>query len=127
MFDMIGNILRNLTSKPATRKYPFEKREPYQNARGMISGMGIEECILCGICSKKCPSNALNVSKPGKSWELDPYKCIICGVCVEVCPKKCIYMSVDYNPSVYTKEKMKYVQQPKPVADETQDNKEVQQ
>ncbi len=113
MFDMLGNILKNLTSKPATRKYPFEKRTPFQNSRGRVGGIIIDDCIFCGICSRKCPADALDVSKPAKSWEIDPYKCVICGVCAEVCPKKCIYMDENYTASAYCKEKAKYVQQPK--------------
>jgi ech hydrogenase subunit F len=118
MFDMIGNVLKNLTSKPATRKYPYEKREPFKSSRGKVSGIGIEDCIFCGICSRKCPSDAIVVNKAEKSWEIDPYKCIICGVCSEACPKKCILMSEEYNASSYIKEKLKYIQQPKP-AEET--------
>jgi len=114
MFDMIGNIFRNLTSKPATRKYPFEKRPTFKDTRGCVGGVGIDDCIFCGICSKKCPSDAIKVSKDGKSWEIDPYKCVVCGVCAEVCPKKCIYMDEQYSASTYNKENMKFVQQPKP-------------
>lgn len=115
MFDMIGNILKNLTSKPATRKYPFEKREPYQGSRGRVRGIEIEDCIFCGICSKKCPSNAIDVSKAGKSWEIDPYKCVVCGICSEVCPKKCIFMGEEYTETSYEQSKRKFVQAPKPV------------
>jgi ech hydrogenase subunit F len=123
MFDMIGNIMRNLTSKPATRRYPFEKREAFKDSRGMVRGVGIDECIFCGICSKKCPSNAIVVNKQEKSWEIDPYKCVICGVCSEVCPKKCINMGEEYNASTLKKSKSKFVQETKP-ADEAKKNNE---
>ncbi len=113
MFDMIGNILKNLTSQPATRKYPFEVRPTYKDTRGKVKGVNIDDCIFCGICSKKCPSNAIVVDKDKKSWEIDPFKCVVCGVCAEVCPKKCIYMDEQYNASAYGKEKAKFVQQPK--------------
>jgi formate hydrogenlyase subunit 6/NADH:ubiquinone oxidoreductase subunit I len=112
MFDMLGNILKNLFSKPATRMYPIEKREPYKDTRGQI-GIDIDACIFCGICSKKCPSDAIDVNRNDKSWEIDPYKCIICGVCTEVCPKKCLRTDEEYSPSVYCKEKAKFVQQQK--------------
>jgi ech hydrogenase subunit F len=115
MFDMIGNVFKNLTSKPATRKYPFEKRPSYKNTRGSVGGVGIDDCIFCGICSKKCPSDAIEVKKAEKSWEIDPFKCVICGACAEVCPKKCIYMDEKYTASAYKKGKLKFVQQPKPV------------
>ena len=112
MFDMLGNILKNVFSKPATRMYPMEKRETYKDVRGQI-GIEVENCIFCGICSKKCPSSAINVNKDEKSWEIDHYKCIICNVCKEVCPKKCILSSNEYRPSAYTKECSKHVQLPR--------------
>jgi ech hydrogenase subunit F len=119
MFDMIGNIFKNMASKPATRMYPYVKRATYKDTRGHI-GINIDNCIFCGICSKKCPSNALTVDRNAKSWEIDPYKCIICNVCEETCPKKCIINYEDYNTSALIKEKRKSVQQPKPPKEEEQ-------
>lgn len=121
MFDMIGNIFKNLGSKPATRLYPFVKREPYKNTRGQVA-INIDDCIFCGICSRKCPSDAINVAKVDKSWELDPFKCVACAVCAEACPKKCISMKEQYTNPAYQKSKSKHIQQPKPAADS--DNKE---
>ena len=113
MFDMIGNIFKNLGSKPATRMYPFEKREPYEDTRGQLGGIDIDACIFCGICSKKCPSDAIVVNKAEKSWEVDRFKCVVCGVCTEVCPKKCLFMNEKYTDAAYAKDKSKHVQQPK--------------
>jgi len=115
MFDMITNILTNLVSKPATRRYPFEKREHYRDTRGRVGSIDIDSCIFCGICGKKCPSDAISVSKAKKTWEIDPFKCVVCGVCAEVCPKKCIFMNEEYSAPVYKKETLKHIQQPKPV------------
>jgi ech hydrogenase subunit F len=120
MFDMLGSIFKNLTSKPATRMYPFEKREPFKDTRGQID-IDIDSCIFCGICSKKCPSDAIVVNKGEKSWELDPFKCVVCGVCSEVCPKKSIKTLEQYKTSAYKKEKSKHVQQPKPSEAGSQD------
>lgn len=115
MFDMIGNIFKNLGSKPATRMYPFEKREAFKDTRGQLGGIDIDMCIFCGICARKCPSDAIVVNKAEKSWEVDRYKCVICGVCSEVCPKKCLFMNESYTNASYAKEKSKHVQQPKTV------------
>ncbi len=114
MFDMIGNIFKNLGSKPATRMYPFEKREPFKDSRGHISGIDVDACIFCGICSKKCPADAIVVNRAEKSWEIDQFKCVICGVCTEVCPKKCILQEAGHKTASCTKEKVKQVQPPKP-------------
>jgi len=107
---MLGNIIRNLFSKPATRKYPFARREPFEKARGSID-IDINNCIFCGICEKKCPADAIKVSKDGKSWEIDPYKCIICNVCTESCPKKCILSNPDYKSPEYQKSVNKRVKE----------------
>jgi len=110
MLEMIESVLKNLFSKSATNLYPFVKKEQYENVRGQISGIDINDCIFCGICQRKCPPNAIVVDKTEKSWELDPFKCIICGVCVEICPKKCIKMDKNHKTSVYTKDKNKFTQ-----------------
>lgn len=117
MFDMIGNVFKNMSSKPATRQYPKEVRASFKDTRGHID-INIDNCIFCGICSKKCPSNALTVDRNEKSWEIDPFKCIICNVCEEACPKKCIINHESYNTSALVKEKRKSIQQPKPPKEE---------
>ena len=119
MFDMLSSILKNLTSKPATRLYPFEKREPYKDTRGKID-IDIDTCIFCGICSKKCPSDAIVVNKLEKSWEIDPFKCIMCSACCDVCPKKSLTTMEEYSQAAYKKSKSKHVQQPKTVEQSVQ-------
>lgn len=96
MFTLIGNILRNLTGKPATRPYPTQRREPIPGNRGSLQ-IDPAVCIYCGICSKRCPAQALAVTREPKTWTVDPYRCILCGYCVEVCPKKCLSMNPQYG------------------------------
>lgn len=47
-----------------------------------------EECIGCGICLEKCPTNAISLKK-GKAV-IDMKKCIRCGKCHNVCPQGAI-------------------------------------
>jgi formate hydrogenlyase subunit 6/NADH:ubiquinone oxidoreductase subunit I len=99
MVRMFPNILRNLRRKPATRRYPSEKREAPAGTRGHLD-IEIEKCVFCGVCQKRCPANALAVSRAPKSWSVNPYACIICGYCVEACPKKCLVMRREpFRPS----------------------------
>ncbi|MEI6131327.1 MAG: 4Fe-4S binding protein [Bacillota bacterium] len=114
MFDMIGNILKNLVSKPATRAYPFKTREMNENVRGYISGIDPEACIYCGICDKKCPSDAIKVDKPNRTWTIENYRCIVCGECVIVCPKQCIYMEKTHLTSSTQKDIIVCKGSPKP-------------
>ncbi len=94
--QFIKNILKNLVSKPATRNYPFQKRAPIAQSRGHLTN-DIDRCIFCSICVKKCPSNALAVTRNPNTWTLDPYKCIVCGACVEACPKSCLIMKEEHG------------------------------
>lgn len=114
MLDMIGNVFKNLGSKPATRMYPAEKRETFKGSRGQISGIDMDACIFCGICSRKCPADAIVVNKAEKSWEINRFKCVICGACSEACPKKCIAMGEEYTTPSGVKKNDKYVQASKP-------------
>lgn len=103
MVEMIKVILSNMFSKPATRQYPFEKREPFAKSRGHLVA-NLEDCIYCNLCAKKCPSDCIKVDRQEKTWELEPYACIVCGICAEVCPKKCLSLEGEHRSPVYTKE-----------------------
>jgi len=89
-------VLKNLGGKPATRLYPRQKREPFERTRGHIA-INESDCIFCGICQKKCPTKAIGVDKPSKTWRIDRFKCIQCNACTENCPKKCLSMKNEYT------------------------------
>ena len=92
MASMLKSVLKNLFGKPATRLYPFVRREAFADTRGLLD-IDISKCIFCGLCAKRCPANALAVTKkPQPSWTVDAYRCILCGYCLEACPKKCLVM-----------------------------------
>lgn len=110
MFEMLRTVVQNLFSRPATRLYPKEQREPFPSARGHIESV-IENCIFCGLCQKRCPADCIVVDRAGKDWNLDPYRCIICGVCVEVCPTKAIVMSTYFREPARMREPLTYHQE----------------
>ncbi len=92
LFTILKDIVANTFSKPYTRNYPFEVRPSFEGERGKLV---IEEdkCIYCGICERKCPANAIKVTKkPDQSWQFERFRCILCAACVEACPKKCLHM-----------------------------------
>ena len=102
MPSMLQNVLANLFSRPATRKYPFQAREPFPEARGRI-GFDISKCAFCGACAKRCPAAAIEVQRAEKELKFEPFRCIICEACVEVCPRKCIDSAAQYRAPVYQK------------------------
>lgn len=103
MLDMLRNIIVNLFSKPATRKYPYVKRDPFEKTRGYID-VEIDNCIFCGMCQRRCPSDAIKVDKENKTWEINNFKCIVCNVCAETCPKKCVTSNLFYKSPSCEKE-----------------------
>lgn len=86
--------LRNLLSKPATRRYPFVVRQPFAASRGKLE-IDFPLCVFCGACSKHCPADAIHVDRAASSWSIDRFKCVLCGACVRACPKKCLALSAE--------------------------------
>ena len=76
--------------------YPVIPREWQERTRGHI-GIVQEDCILCGICSKKCPTNCITVDRNKRKWTIERMQCIQCGCCTDVCPKKCLTMEQAYT------------------------------
>jgi formate hydrogenlyase subunit 6/NADH:ubiquinone oxidoreductase subunit I len=91
---MVRRSLRNLFSRPATRRYPSEVRPRYAGARGTIEFDELS-CVHCGLCARRCPTAALTVSREERTFTIEQLRCIACGVCVEVCNKQSLRMSVE--------------------------------
>ena len=91
LFSIFKDILGNLVKGPVTRNYPAKVRDPFPGERGKLV-IDEKSCIFCGMCAKKCPANALIVTRQPKEWKFERFRCIICGACVEACPKKCLSM-----------------------------------
>ena len=88
-----NTILKNLFSKPYTRK--TEKEFP-EGTRGHVEN-DMDLCILCGLCSIKCPTHAITVDKVEKTWNIRPMSCIQCRCCVDSCPKKSLSMGTRFQ------------------------------
>ena len=99
-----GRVLKNMATPPATRKYPFKVRDPFEDYRGELVN-NIDECIFCGMCARKCPSQCITVTKKEGLWTCDPYACVYCGICVETCPTDCLSHEKAYRqPEVQKQE-----------------------
>ncbi|MCW4051044.1 MAG: 4Fe-4S binding protein [Candidatus Bathyarchaeota archaeon] len=104
MPKLLGTIIRNLFSKPATVNYPFEASPLVEGTRGSIS-FNMDRCDQCQDCERVCPSAAIKVYPDDKKIEWDQFKCIYCHLCVETCMHKAItaldhVQSPDYKKSV---------------------------
>ncbi len=99
---LLGSVLKNLFSRPATRRYPYEKREPFADARGHIE-FREDKCSFCGACARRCPAAAIVVSRQPKELTFDPFRCIICEACAEVCPRSAIEVIASHRSPAYRK------------------------
>ncbi len=99
MFKMTPNVLKNLITKKATRRYPKEVRTLFADARGQLVN-DIEKCKFCKTCAVKCPSQCITVDRNSATWSCDPFVCVYCGVCVEACPENSLYQRPEYRSPV---------------------------
>ena len=103
VFKMTPNVLKNLFSKKATRRYPRVVRTPFESARGALIN-DIEQCTFCSICALKCPSQCITVDKKAAIWRYDPFACVFCGICVDACTGKCLHQKREYRNPVGERE-----------------------
>jgi ech hydrogenase subunit F len=101
---MLFTIIKNLISRPVTRRYPFKDvREPVDGYRGKIA-FELTNCKLCGACSRLCPAKAIEINRPGRQLKYYLFNCIYCGSCIDACPSSCIRQETHYTPPSVQKE-----------------------
>jgi NAD(P)H-quinone oxidoreductase subunit I len=76
-----------------TVAYPTERPLFSERYRGRHKLL-IDTCISCGMCSRVCPCNSIQlVNFPGKEKkfpQIDYQTCSFCGYCVTYCPKSAL-------------------------------------
>ena len=93
-----------------TRQYPEERWIPPASFRGrpvlVQEDDGSERCVACALCSRVCPSLAIQVQageterekeRYPEKFEINMVRCIFCGFCEEVCPEEAIVMSDEFE------------------------------
>ena len=101
-FKLGGMTLSSLFKKPETLLYPVQKKEPPAGLKGHIF-LHAEDCILCGMCARTCPTGAIAVAKPERTWEINRFRCVQGGSCTRACPKHCLRMEPGYTPPATSK------------------------
>lgn len=96
IMDFSKQAIKNLFSKPATSNYPFTPKEYPERSRGHIE-INIDDCIMCGMCMRKCPSGAITVDRNKRTWTINRMGCVQCSNCVENCPKTCLSIKPGYT------------------------------
>ncbi len=100
---MLPTVLKNLFKGPATRRYPYEKREPVKEARAKLS-WDMTNCDFCHDCERLCPVGAITVDEENKRITWDPFLCIYCRRCAESCFHNCILVEPEYRQPELIKE-----------------------
>jgi len=106
---LIKEALAQLFHRPATLRYPFEKAPVPEDFRGRPV-WDMTRCIGCGLCSRVCPSEAIEMIGMGVQAEIKHHvdRCIFCGQCAESCPRKAITMTQEYELAGFDRKKMIY-------------------
>ena len=51
-----------------------------------------DKCVVCGLCARVCPYNAISIDKEKKGAEIVEAACAGCGTCGAECPRDAIEM-----------------------------------
>jgi NADH-quinone oxidoreductase subunit I len=113
---------KHLFTRSVTLQYPTEKMELPERARMRLFNK-IEDCIGCGQCARACPTDCIDIQteKRGKDepeifasdgtqiklrtfvFDIDMTLCCYCALCTFPCPTHCLFMTREYEYSVYDK------------------------
>lgn len=117
-------VLKYAFKRPATLRYPEERRKLPARSRGRHYLTkwedGKERCVGCEMCAIVCPSQAIYV-KPAantpdnmhshgeryaEDFQINMLRCIYCGYCEEACPTGAIILSNEFELSGYSRESL---------------------
>ncbi len=96
---MLGDIVSSAFTRPATRRYPFERVEAPATFHGKLVWKPAS-CNGCQLCVKDCPTDAIEIiteDKAAKRYVMRYHadRCTYCAQCVQNCRLQCLGMSHD--------------------------------
>ncbi len=118
--------LRHFFKKKVTMQYPEEKWSVppgYRGAPYLVKDQeGRTKCVSCQLCEFVCPPRAISITPPGpdvqteagnvekrpREFEINMLRCIFCGLCQEVCPEEAIFLMKDYSLTGQSRKEMIY-------------------
>ncbi|MCK5780412.1 MAG: RnfABCDGE type electron transport complex subunit B [Psychrilyobacter sp.] len=88
--NVIKKVIHYVNDKTDMTKIKGETRKAV-TVTNNLAKIDTDICINCGLCSMKCPTNAIeNQIKEVKTAEVIADNCIGCTLCARVCPVDCI-------------------------------------
>ena len=98
---MIPDLISMMSKKPGTTSYPAAPAQVPDKFRGALK-FHPDRCIGCRLCSRVCPSNAIEIVKvEGEEKRFKAIvrldKCIFCGQCVDTCNKDALESTQDFE------------------------------
>ncbi|MGQ9843378.1 MAG: 4Fe-4S binding protein [Spirochaetota bacterium] len=125
MLGMVYKVIEQLFAKKSTNLFPSKyilEDTAYSLREGSIhppvavkAGFrgrlqyDVESCTGCGLCSKVCPANAIELypaeinGKKTKRIVIYLSRCTYCQECVVICPKNSIQITRDFFMADYNK------------------------
>jgi heterodisulfide reductase subunit A len=73
----------------AAMKASIPMKKGYIETEGIVADIDLTNCSQCGLCSKRCPYNAIRVDAEKNPAVLKAL-CKGCGLCAADCPEECI-------------------------------------
>lgn len=102
IFKMLHTVIKSLFKKPACDRYPAKPETLYDATKGHID-IDASRCILCTLCSKRCPTGAILVDRAARTWKINHFQCILCNSCIENCKPNCLKMVTQHAEPVVSK------------------------
>jgi heterodisulfide reductase subunit A len=73
----------------AAMKASIPMKKGYIETEGIVADIDLTACNQCGLCSQRCPYNAIRVDAEDNPAVIKAL-CKGCGLCAADCPKECI-------------------------------------
>ncbi len=125
MLEMPKELFKQLFKKPFTNLFPAKHAprsaagllkkvsegkaklnppvETPPNFRGKIK-YHREKCIGCKLCTRVCPSAAVEFIEKEKKIRYHLFRCTFCGECVNVCPVKALEFTKEFLLADYKRD-----------------------
>ena len=116
-FAMIGELIRQMFRRPFTNLFPakYAPSSPSRFVEAVKKGeikinppvetppgfrgkivYDREKCIGCRLCTKVCPSDAIEYIEDKKKIRIYVNRCTFCAQCTDACPVNALSMSKEF-------------------------------